>query len=75
MKYFQRQSLLNRKAAVPDLNSTRHYFECLMNINVLKSSPFGICYWANNVAYISLLTLVTDVSVKKYTAMPKDITI
>lgn len=59
MKYFQRQSLLNRKAAVPHLNSTIYLFEHLMNTNVLKSSPFGVCYWANNVACISLLTLVT----------------
>jgi len=75
MKFFQRQSLLKRKAAVPHLNSTRSHFEHLMNINVLKSSPFGFCYWANNVAYTSLLTLVTYVSVKNHAATPKDITI
>lgn len=75
MKYFQRQSLLNRKAAVPHLNSTRYHFEHPTIINVFKSPSLGICYWANNVACISLLTLVTYVSVKKCTAMPKDITI
>lgn len=59
MKYFWRQSLLNRKAAVPHLNSTRYHFEHLMIINVLKILSFVVYYWANNIAYLSLLTLVT----------------
>lgn len=51
--------MLNRKAAVPHLNSTRYHFEHLMIINVLKILSFVVYYWANNIAYLSLLTLVT----------------